>query len=154
MSAKRVQDAFQIEQNVMIAAPRGRVWDALAREVNNWWSHRFQESGSVVRIEPEIGGRFFEDFHNGDAALWGTVTYVKRPEILRLSGPLGMVGAVMSTYTFQLTEQDDATRLTLSHHVAGLLDSDWQSAHESGWKELWARLRAWVEDGKRFDETP
>jgi uncharacterized protein YndB with AHSA1/START domain len=45
----------RIEQEVVIAAPRERVFAALTDEVGTWWAHRFRD-GSEVRLDPELGG--------------------------------------------------------------------------------------------------
>ena len=87
-------------------------------------------------------------------ALFGTVTYIKRPSVLRLSGPLGMSRLpVSSTYEYTLEPKGAGTALKLTHRAIGLLDSEWHNAHDQGWKELWVHLRAFVETGKRYAAT-
>lgn len=152
----RAWGQFSIEQEIRIEAPRARVFEALITDINSWWAYRFSKEGtSTVRLEPRVGGAFFEDFGGGEGALWGTVTYIKAPEILRLDGPLGMDTAVSSTYTYDLVEADRATIIHLSHQASGFIDPKWGEAHGAGWGELLGRLlKGWVEEGKKFTEFP
>ena len=115
-------ESFEIEQEVLIEAPRQKVFDALTRDVDKWWHHRHEPGQSIVRLEPRVGGHFWEDFGDGQGALWGVVMYVKRPDVLRLSGPLGMTSAaVTNNYAFELVDKGHATLLKLSHQATGTM---------------------------------
>lgn len=154
-AAKPGTRPFHIEQEVTIAAPRARVFDALTRDVGQWWAFRMSREGSALVLEPRVGGRFFEDFGDDQGALWGTVTYIKRPEILRLTGSLGMIkDPIIGVYTYELAEaKDGATLLKLTHRVAGEPAPDAAESYRGGWGKLLGRfLKAYVEEGKRFTE--
>jgi uncharacterized protein YndB with AHSA1/START domain len=104
-----------------------------------------------MALEPFPGGRFYEDSPEGVKALFGTVTYIKAPEVIRLSGPLGMNRLPLtSVYEWKLEPSADGktTTLKLSHRAIGLLDPEWEQSHAEGWQQLWAHLKAFVEDGK------
>lgn len=143
--------AFESEQEIAINAPRDRVFDALINDVSHWWAYRFHEN-STVRLEPWPGGRFYEDSGANDGALWGTVTYVKRPEIIRLHGCLGMLDRpVVSVYSYELVDANGSTVLKLRHRCIGDLDPKWAKAHGDGWGELLGKfLKAWVEERKPY----
>ena len=79
---------LEVEQEVVVAAPREKVFEALCR-MGEWWPHTFRE-GSSVHLEPRVGGRFWEDWGDGDGALYATVTGIRRPEQLTCTGPMGM----------------------------------------------------------------
>lgn len=145
--------SFHIEQEAAIDAPRDRVFRAITQEIGMWWCHHLSKGKSNLRLEPKVGGRFYETFGDGDeGALWGTVTFLKAPEILRLTGPLGMTGPVNSYYEYTLLEANAGagTILRLSHRVIGVLDPKWPQAHEDGWRMLWEHLKSWVEQGKPY----
>ncbi|MGD9688971.1 MAG: SRPBCC domain-containing protein [Phycisphaerales bacterium] len=147
-----VQGSFHIEQEVTLRVPLERAWAGLL-DVAGWWCCHFADRGARVVLEPFPGGRFFEESPEGPRALFGTVVYIKAPEIIRLHGPLGMGRLpVTSTYDWSLEPMGDpgATRLKLSHRAFGLLDPEWQQSHEEGWKSLWVRLAALVERGERY----
>ncbi len=151
-SGEFVQGSFRVEQEVVVHAPRDRVYEALTSEIGQWWCHRMHEGPSTLQLDASIGGQFAERWEGGAGVLWGTVTSLKRPEILRLSGPLGMHTPVNSVYQYTLEERDGgrATLVKLSHRVNGEIDKSWDQAHERGWQALWVTLKAWVEDGRSF----
>lgn len=148
---KVAEGSFVIEQDLDLEIPVEKAWEALV-DVSGWWCHYFADTQPRLTLEPRLGGRFFEDWGDGQGALFGTVTYVKKPEILRLSGPLGMDTPVNSVYEFRLTEKKGRTRLTLTHRATGLMDRKWAKSHKNGWKELWKHLRRFAEEGVRFEE--
>jgi DNA-binding transcriptional ArsR family regulator/uncharacterized protein YndB with AHSA1/START domain len=144
---------YQIEQEVLIRAPREKVFDALTRDIGQWWAFRIVERGSNLVLEPRVGGRFFEDHGNGEGALWGTVTFIKRPEKIRLSGPLGMTTPVISNYMYELADADGGTLLKLSHRIFGDVGPEIAEKHRGGWGKLLGRyLKGYCEEGKRYYE--
>lgn len=151
-SGEFVQGSFRVEQEVIVNAPRERVFAALTREIGKWWCHRCGDAGSVHSLEAAAGGRFVESWGKG-SVLWGVVTRLEAPTVLRLSGPLGMHTPVSSVYQYTLEEIDSgrSTLLKLSHRVNGEIDTYWKDAHERGWKALWVTLKAWVEEGRAVD---
>ena len=143
--------SFHIEQEIELPAPRERVFEALL-DVNGWWCHRFADVQSTLTLEAIPGGRFFEQ-GTVHRALFGVVTYIKAPEVLRLEGPLGMNRLpVTSVYEYALEAKGGTTLLKLSHRCLGLLDPKWKESHEAGWQQLWVHLRALVETGKRIGQ--
>lgn len=143
------KDSFEIEMEVTINAPRSRVFDALTKDIGNWWAFRVGAKDSKVILEPHLGGRFYEDWGNGQGAIWGTIYYLQAPQEIRLSGPLGMQGAINSHYTYVLEEVDISTTiLKLSHHTTGLLHPNWEESHRQGWELLLGKfLKDYVEKG-------
>lgn len=146
-------DTFQIEQEVIIDADRQTVFTSLTKDINQWWAYRLFGQESKLSLEPKVGGSFLEDAGNGEGAIWGTVTYVKATEEIRLNGLLGMRGAVNSAYSFKFEEKGNSTVLKLSHSAAGLLDPNWKDMHSHGWEELLGTfLKDYVETGKLPEE--
>ncbi|MGD6830855.1 helix-turn-helix domain-containing protein [Sutcliffiella halmapala] len=146
--------SFQIEQEIFIDAPKESVYDALTERIGEWWAYRLgEDKDAPLLLEPKIGGAFYEDFGNGQGALWGTVTYLKKPVEIRLQGLLGMQGAVQSSYKYVLEEKGTSTLLKLSHHAVGLIEPGWEEGHRKGWEELLGVfLKKYVETGKRPGE--
>jgi DNA-binding transcriptional ArsR family regulator len=143
---ERKVDTFQIEQEIVIHARKETVFKALTEDINSWWKFRLGEEDSQLIFEPQLAGRFYEDWGNGEGALWGTVTYFKRNEEIRLNGLLGMSGAVNSFYSYKLTGKGNETVLQLSHQATGILEPQWEDAHRHGWNELLAQhLKEFVE---------
>lgn len=158
MAAKIVNlEAFReihIEQEVTIAAPPERVFEALTRDIAVWWSAPFFHSTTARRLvlEPEVGGRFYEDLGDGQGLLLATVSFIKQPDQLRMVGPLGMSGLVQGVISFQLEAKDEGTLLKLSHRAIGEVTEETHSGYAAGWEVLLGtRLRAYVEQGVRYD---
>ncbi|MDM5316171.1 metalloregulator ArsR/SmtB family transcription factor [Fictibacillus sp. b24] len=129
-------DSFQIEQDIVLHGKVETVFKALTEDIGSWWHFRVGDKGAQLIFEPQLGGRFYEDWGNGEGALWGTVTYFKRNDEIRLNGLLGMSGAVNSSYSYKLIEDGDKTILQLSHQAVGILEPHWEEAHRHGWNEL------------------
>ncbi len=146
---KPKQGSFHIEQEVFLGVPPRKAWDALL-DVQGWWVHHFNDSRPTMNLEPVPGGRFMETGKDCDV-LWGTVMHVKKPELIRIWGPLGMARLpVHSVYDFALAPAKGGTMLTLTHRASGLLDPSWHKAHEKGWQEMWPKLKALAERGERL----
>ena len=135
-------DQFQIEQEVLIDAPREEIFKALTERVEDWWEFRLAPKGvaSHFTFEPVPGGRFIEKWNEAEGAVWGTVYYVNAPEEIRLHGHLGMQGAVNSAYTYRLLEKEGKTLLQLSHTASGILQENWEQDHRKGWEYLLGTL--------------
>jgi DNA-binding transcriptional ArsR family regulator/uncharacterized protein YndB with AHSA1/START domain len=138
-SATETSGGLDVQQEVVVAASREQVFDALCR-MGEWWPHSFRE-GSSVHLEPRVGGRFWEDWGSGDGALYATVTGIRRPERLACSGPMGLSGPVAGVFAMDLEERPDGTLVRLSHQVAGPVDDEARSSYESGWVAVFDALR-------------
>ena len=142
-------DSFQVAQEVVIAASRAAVWAALTTDIGAWWAFRITGDDAMMTLDARIGGHFAEKRSNGEGAIWGTVTNIRPGRVLRLSGPLGMVGRpLVSVYAYEIEERSSGTLVNLTHHCFGDLDPEWSKQYDEGWKTLLATyLRRYLEDG-------
>jgi len=144
---------FHIEQEVTIDAPPERVFDAITKDVAAWWGepHMYdEERARDIRLEPILGGDFYEDWGNGEGAAYATVTLLRRPERLRMTGGMGMSGAVAGVIDIRLTPQGKSTIVRLSHRAVGEVTAETRAGYDNGWKVLLSeRLKAFVERGLR-----
>lgn len=143
-------DSFQIEQELSLAAPRDKVWQALTQNVDDWWSFRaVTEGAGRLTLSAKPGGHFEEVSEDG-SALWGVVTYIKKGEKLQLSGALGITSRpVNSLYTFDLEDANGGTLLKLSHECYGRELDELAEKYEHGWQLLLGKyLKTYVEEGK------
>jgi DNA-binding transcriptional ArsR family regulator/uncharacterized protein YndB with AHSA1/START domain len=134
--------SIDVTNEIRIEAPREKVFDALCA-VGEWWPHRFRD-GSTVGFEPTIGGRFYEDWGNGDGALYGVVGTIARPEKLSVTGPMGMTGPVTSVFTYELTEDGDATVLRCTHKAFGDISPETVEGYTHGWPAVNDALLAYL----------
>jgi uncharacterized protein YndB with AHSA1/START domain len=144
---------LHIEQEVTIDAPPERVFEALTRDVAAWWGepHMYDEARARdIRLEPVLGGGFYEDWGGGEGATYATVTLVRRPERLRMSGAMGMAGAVAGIIDIRLAPQGRGTVLRLTHRAVGEVTEETRASYTRGWTALLQeRLKAYVERGVR-----
>jgi DNA-binding transcriptional ArsR family regulator/uncharacterized protein YndB with AHSA1/START domain len=136
-SGQRPVGHVEVRAEVRVDAPPPKVFDTLLG-IGDWWPHRFRD-GSSVALEPWVGGRFMEDFADGSGALYGTVVLLDRPSALRVSGPMGMTGAVAGAWTVRCADDGEggrATRVTLEHSAYGDVDEDTRTAYTEGWGEV------------------
>jgi uncharacterized protein YndB with AHSA1/START domain len=134
----------------VLSSPPERVFKALTLEIGSWWDHRFKK-GSSVGFEPRIGGRFYEDFGQGSAALYAVVGYIDPPRRLRLEGPMGMEGVLVSVMEFNLEGLGAGTRLSLVHGILGNLEPSLVDEYREGWKAILGKtIPAWLEKGGKM----
>ena len=102
-------------------------------------------------IEPEVGGRFYELFDDaGNGALHATVHYVKAPEEIRFTGPLGLSGnAITMVHTVTFAAEGDQTRVKLVLDAAGHVEEGWPTVVDQVWDHfLRERFAPFVAAGK------
>jgi uncharacterized protein YndB with AHSA1/START domain len=145
-------NAVSIEAEVQIDAPPERVFEGLVTDISAWWgpAHTFSDTARDVVLEPRLGGRFYEDWGEGEGVLYATVTRIRRPTELGLTGPFGMRGAVMGRVMIVLERQDTATIVRLSHRVVGEVTDETRQSYSGGWRTLLGQgLKPYVERGER-----
>lgn len=141
---------LSIEQESTIAAPASRVFRALTEEIDAWWSPRLYDAPSTVKLEPHVGGRFYEE-RDGQTALWAIVRRFEPGKKLMLDGPLGFETPVASVSTFELEERAGKTTVRVSHRAIGEITEAQVAGYAEGWRLLvQTRLPNWVERGERF----
>jgi len=140
--------AARIEQCIDVAAAPATVFHALVADVHRWWFHTtYAASAPDLRIEPHVGGRFFE-VCGDDERLYATVTRYEPGKRLWLSGAMSMSGCVIGTIEFTLEGRDEQpTVLHLSHRMLGDIDDEIVERYTEGWRALLDGLRAFVETG-------
>ncbi len=152
--AARAVGVMHVEQEVTINAPPARVFDAITKEMAAWWGPPQiidEERARDVVLEPTLGGRVYEDWGNGEGAIWATVTRIKRGEYLELTGRLGTRGVVLGVIAFSLQPTGQGTVLRLSHRAVGEVTPETEANYTRGWWDLLdRRLRAFVERGERL----
>jgi len=128
------------------------IFGAITGDISPWWDHSFSEHPKQLYIEPRVGGGFYEVFDDaGNGVRHAVVTYVDRPKILRMEGPLGLAGnALQGVYTLAFEPAgSDSTTLALSVQVAGHVEESWGTLVESVWRHfLIERFKPYIESGE------
>ena len=150
-SSQKTANHLSIEQEITLAASPARVFTALTRDIGAWWGAPYLMSPQAQQLilDPRIGGQFYEDWGDGQGALWATITALRSDTLLELSGSIGMDGAVYAKVVFTLTAHDQGTTLRLSHQAYGMISAAQHSGYTAGWSDLLdTRLRAYIERGE------
>lgn len=125
---------FSYQVSFFLPAPPPKVWVGLVLEMDRWWTYRLRDRTRVI-IEPEVGGRWIQQWDSG-GALFGTFTVFDPPSLLCVSGPLAMTRPAFNWLEFSLAAVEGGTTLTLRHQARGEFDADTASIYENGWQEL------------------
>ncbi|MBA3811449.1 MAG: SRPBCC domain-containing protein [Caulobacteraceae bacterium] len=144
---------FMVEQDVAIAAPAAKVWEALAH-VGAWWdpARSYSHQPKNMSIDMKPGGQWLETLPGG-GVLHMTVVFVKPRETLRLEGALGPLHAfgVAGHLTWILKEKNGATQVTQTYDVGGHAPGGLDKAAglvDGVLAAQAARLKRYVETGK------
>ena len=148
------ENGFTTVHEVIVSAPRTRVWEAAVDEIGKWWSDDHTVNGSAARmsIKGVPQGCFCETFENGGGIVHMVVTFVNPGIILRLTGglgPLGLMG-VNGNMTWEFFETEEGTRVKFTYVVGGYRPGGLNAMalpvdYVIG--EALARMRAYVETG-------
>ncbi|MEQ9499359.1 MAG: SRPBCC domain-containing protein [Deltaproteobacteria bacterium] len=135
---------------VTIEAAQQTVWDALTTNIGEWWPDSFIMGGQPAKmvIEPEVGGRVFEDAGNGGGLCWARIVTLNAPSMLQMAGDTfpgyGGPGRVFTTY--QLSEEDGRTTLDFHHAQLGPKSQTSEDSTQQGYEFLFAGcMKAWLE---------
>lgn len=137
-----------IHKSLIIHAPKSLVWSALTTEsgLNKWW-------GKGVKLEPFVGGEFYEPWGDGQLAT-GTVLRVEPQEFVEFSWQEKYWNPPENTVCiFSLEQTQEFTTLTVKHR-------GWESFQDpevraqliegfhNGWDFLLPKLQKYVESEK------
>jgi uncharacterized protein YndB with AHSA1/START domain len=142
-TALATSGTIDVVNEITIEAPREKVFDALL-QIDQWWPHRFRDGATSV-FEPRPGGRWLEDWGNGDGALYGTVSRLSRPGAFTISGPMGMSGPVVGVWSIELDEAGpNRTVVRGSHRAFGDISPETVQMYEHGWVGVYDALRGHI----------
>ncbi|MDQ1679350.1 MAG: hypothetical protein QOI42_209 [Frankiaceae bacterium] len=72
-----------VVQSTIVRSDRDHTFDVFVRTIGVWWpAHTFSQGRDAVRdvtVEPSVGGRVFETWHDGTELDWGRVITWDRP---------------------------------------------------------------------------
>ena len=129
---------FHIELEVPIKASPERIYQALTCDIAKWWDPDASWGRGKLVLEPEVGKRMWEDFGNGEGALFGIVTYVEHNKKLEIEGDHGLGSGVQGYIRLELVPQGEATLLKFSHRAFGEISERSRQRFPEGWRQLLA----------------
>ena len=141
----------EVVVEVSVAASLGRTWASLTEDMGAWWPDGFYTNERAKRfvLEPELGGRGYEDWGDGEGLVWFTVAGLERGRNLQCVGDLlpefGGPGRVFTRYELEPDSKGCRVRL---HQVAyGHLSESMEASSTEGWGLLLGALKAHAEKG-------
>ena len=141
-----------VHVEVLIEAPVEHVWKTMVLQTSEWWSRDFCAGASPegFHIEPELGGRMFEDWGGGNGLIWGRVNGVEAPKFLQIVGDSSTAfgGPHRNIMTWTLDQPNDApgtTRLRLEHSVFGRITQETADSFITGWNAIHDSLKRCAE---------
>jgi len=147
---------IDIAQEIVLDAPRARVFAALTEDPGAWWGPPYLTAEATgLTLEPRLGGHFYERWGANAGQMLATVTAIRPDDRLQLTGPFHL-GLAHGIADFRLAENEGRTVLAFSHRAFGDIGPEVTAAFAGGWTELLGRrLTAFVERGERLGiDTP
>ncbi|MBK7876943.1 MAG: SRPBCC domain-containing protein [Planctomycetes bacterium] len=140
-----------VELDLVVAAPRKRVWKALVDETSLWWRKDFyigkRPKGMV--FEPRVGGRMYEDWGDGAGVLWATVFGIAHETSFDLRGEISPAFGGPRTWQLhcELKDHPKGTLVKLVDASMGKIDAEGAQAVRDGWEMLFGEggLKGFVE---------
>jgi hypothetical protein len=143
--------AWAFEFSLSLPGTPDEIFGAITGDISGWWDHSFSGNPARLYVEPVVGGGFYEYFDDrGNGVRHAVVTFVDRPKVLRMEGPLGLAGnAFQGVYTYSFEPAGtDSTTLTLKVQAAGHVEPGWDAVVEKVWRHfLIERFKPYVELG-------
>lgn len=143
---------FEVVEKATIAAPVGKVWDAVMRP-GRWWASDHTWSGDAKNLAFDPSGCFCETLKRG-AVRHMTIVFNDGATTLRLFGGLGPLQFTGATghLGFSLKPAGDKTELTVSYDVGGYakggLSETLAGPVDKVLGDQIARLKRYAETGK------
>lgn len=143
----------QIETEIFVKATPERCFDALTKDYNEWFPHRFKP-GSTVYSDAHVGGTNGERFANGGGAIHGTVLYSDAPTLLIVGGAGAMLDGSSSFSRVELVPSEGGTILKRRMRFWGIVRDEFEEMMTAGSRALLeGSFRAYVESGTKYEEA-
>jgi len=114
---------FTIKQEYPIKNVADSVYNNLVHYIGKWWDseHTFSGQAANLWIDAVAGGCFSEKLPDGGSVRHMTVVFAKPGKTLRMEGGLGPLRsmAVSAVLTFNLSQDGNNTKLTVTYSVGG-----------------------------------
>ena len=126
-----------------IACPPDHAFEVWTTRLSSWWPSGHSVSGhpgTVVTLEPRLGGRIYERTPDGDEIDWGEITSWNPPHGLAYLWHIGRDRGDATDVELSFVGQGDGTtRLDIVHsgwERLGAAGEPWRQANTSGWEAM------------------
>ena len=115
--------SVRVSCELHIDASPERVFDVMTRRAFEWYPHSYGgDRTRAVVLEPELGGRLYEDWGNGMGHLYGHVTAWDPPQAWSTRGRLSAGTTLDSSY--ELTPNGSGVVVRMSKVAVGPLSDE------------------------------
>jgi DNA-binding transcriptional ArsR family regulator len=115
--------SVRVSCELHIRASPKRVFDVMTRRASEWYPHSYGgDRTRAVVLEPQLGGRHYEDWGDGTGHLYGHVTGWDPPRAWSTRGRLS-AGTVLDS-SYELTADADGVVVRVSKVAIGPLTDD------------------------------
>ena len=141
---------MKVEQSILIAAKRDRVWQGWVEEISAWWSKPYYNEPKIVTgltLEPRLGGLFIEEWGKDAGYLIGQVIEWLPPQRLSYTWSERSWAGIITVVRLEFTAVKDQTQINLIHEGFERLPDgrEQQKSYEHGSADLLGRLKAYAE---------
>jgi DNA-binding transcriptional ArsR family regulator/uncharacterized protein YndB with AHSA1/START domain len=110
--------SVQIACELTIKASPERVFQVISQESATWFPYSYGEQRTTrIVVEPEVGGRHYEEWEGGGGYLYGHVTVYDPPRRFALRGRV-TPGTILDT-DYEFTETDGAVTVRMTKVAVG-----------------------------------
>ena len=135
-----------IRKSVTVDVPIETAFRVFTEQVGAWWPLATksvgQEDSIGLVIEPQVGGRVYEQVRSGEEHEWGEVFAWEPPHLLAFTWHPGRGPETHQEVEVRFTASDDGTRLDLEQRGWERLVATAEEIpehYESGWDEVLSR---------------
>lgn len=112
-------DTAPLVKEVTVPWPIEKAFRRFTDEIGSWWpinTHSvFQERAEVCTLEARRGGRFYETRDDGEISVWGTITAVDAPSMVRFTWHPGQEPDGAQEIEVRFAAEGNGTRVVLTH---------------------------------------
>lgn len=137
----------RIETELRFKASPERVFDVIVARSNEWYPYTYgEERVKAIVLEPRVGGRYFEDWGDGQGHLYGVVSHYDAPTNLAYRGQI-YGGSILDT-EYELERDGNETILRVHKVAVGpMTEQDAAGIHRRGdLANFEADLRKFIEN--------
>jgi uncharacterized protein YndB with AHSA1/START domain len=136
-----------IEMEMVVGAPRAKVFAALTDEYGNWWPHRYK-ADSTCTCDPRVGGHYGETFRGGGGAIYGTIAYFDPGHLVVTTGPSSLAKGMSAYSREEVADHPEGTLYKRSLQMWGSVSEELETSFREGTRMLMeTALRDYVEKG-------
>lgn len=140
LETRAVRYAFEVEIN----ASADRVWSLLNDDSSSWFPSSYHSSATTKGfiMEQFVGGRFYEDYGNGNGKLLGTVVVLEARRKVTVEGAVtpDFGGPATQLFTIEIEDTAVGCKLKFDDSLFGHLPDEVLEGRQGAFKQLFGEF--------------